>query len=178
MTRILTKGAKSRRKWRHDKIAQGLCVGCGRVPSLDASHLCQGCKERQKDWGKASRARRTKAGLCLRCGREPHVVQGTMCASCLMAHRLEDLRQAGLPDCEVIKALDALRTFTGHCAACGRAECGGWCFDHDHLHCTFRAIIGQHCNRALGLAQDSPQRLRALADYLERYNPAYSVPTG
>jgi len=41
-------------------------------------------------------------------------------------------------------------------------------FDHNHATNMFRGWICGHCNTALGMAQDSPTLLRAMADYLER----------
>ncbi len=40
--------------------------------------------------------------------------------------------------------------------------------DHDHRTDEFRGILCGNCNQALGLVDDDPARLRALADYLER----------
>ena len=39
--------------------------------------------------------------------------------------------------------------------------------DHNHDTGEVRRLLCSHCNTALGHASDSPQRLRALADYLE-----------
>ena len=40
-------------------------------------------------------------------------------------------------------------------------------FDHDHQSGEFRGWLCDKCNQALGLANDDPQLLRALARYLE-----------
>jgi|ERR1035437_2687384 hypothetical protein len=58
------------------------------------------------------------------------------------------------------------------CAVCksifpGR-KTGHWSTDHDHTTGIVRGILCTGCNVALGQAKDDPQRLRALADYLER----------
>ncbi len=39
--------------------------------------------------------------------------------------------------------------------------------DHDHITMEIRGLLCGPCNRAAGMAKDSPARLRALADYLE-----------
>lgn len=39
--------------------------------------------------------------------------------------------------------------------------------DHDHTTGLLRGVLCGNCNRALGLLQDSPTILRALAQYLE-----------
>ena len=42
------------------------------------------------------------------------------------------------------------------------------CLDHDHTTGAFRGWLCSRCNRALGFVLDSPERLRKLADYLEK----------
>lgn len=58
------------------------------------------------------------------------------------------------------------------CAACGlhqpRIKLNEWHVDHDHVTKRVRAVLCKWCNIALGNAEESPQRLRALADYIER----------
>lgn len=49
---------------------------------------------------------------------------------------------------------------------CGRSDAIH--FDHCHKTGKFRGWICQGCNKALGYVKDSPERLRALADYLEK----------
>lgn len=44
---------------------------------------------------------------------------------------------------------------------------GRICLDHDHETGMFRGWLCNHCNLVLGHAKDSPDRLRALANYLE-----------
>jgi|SRR5208337_967250 len=78
------------------------------------------------------------------------------------------LRRAGCIEIEVTKAISAWTAFNGVCHACKTACSSNWVTDHDHKKCTFRGIIGDGCNLALGKATDSPIRLRALAEYLER----------
>lgn len=51
-------------------------------------------------------------------------------------------------------------------AGCDRAATD---LDHDHATNKFRGWLCGHCNKALGFTLDSPERLRALADYLERH---------
>lgn len=45
---------------------------------------------------------------------------------------------------------------------------GEWTVDHDHKTGKVRGVVCHPCNTALGMADDSPERLRALADYLEK----------
>lgn len=56
----------------------------------------------------------------------------------------------------------------GCCAICQRPESPQRMFDVDHNHQTgeVRGLLCTSCNRVLGHAGDSPERLRAAADYL------------
>lgn len=65
------------------------------------------------------------------------------------------------------------------CAVCGTTEPGGryrvWVVDHDHQCCPgptscgkcLRGLLCFRCNHGLGSFSDSPDRLRAAANYLE-----------
>ena len=78
-------------------------------------------------------------------------------------------KKKGLSEIEVHKALTAWRTFDGVCQACGKICSKQFHTDHDHVNLIFRGIVGGECNQSLGLVKDSPERLRALANYLERF---------
>lgn len=63
----------------------------------------------------------------------------------------------------------------GRCAVCRRTpeEVGGTTkaalslqLDHNHATGKVRGFLCRHCNSALGLAGDDPERLIALASYL------------
>jgi hypothetical protein len=55
------------------------------------------------------------------------------------------------------------------CAVCKRdPEKGHLHVDHDHVTGKVRGLLCGACNRTLGLTSESPERLRALAEYLER----------
>jgi|SRR6185312_445267 len=54
----------------------------------------------------------------------------------------------------------------GHCLVCPRTE--GLHVDHDHKTGTVRGLLCGSHNRVLGLVNDDPAILRALADYLEK----------
>lgn len=63
----------------------------------------------------------------------------------------------------------------GLCAICQqpetltrRGKLCNLCVDHDHITGQVRGLLCSSCNFALGKMQDSPQLLRAAADYLER----------
>jgi cobalamin biosynthesis Mg chelatase CobN len=58
------------------------------------------------------------------------------------------------------------------CAACGATFVGmktAPCIDHDHATGLVRELLCPGCNFAIGHCCDSPSRLRACADYLERH---------
>lgn len=55
------------------------------------------------------------------------------------------------------------------CDVCGGGPRGkGLHVDHCHESGKIRGVLCHGCNLALGNAEDNPERLRALADYLER----------
>ena len=54
----------------------------------------------------------------------------------------------------------------GKCAICRQAK--SLAIDHDHSTNEFRGLLCGSCNRAIGLLQESPEIIRAAADYVER----------
>lgn len=68
----------------------------------------------------------------------------------------------------------------GGCATCGTKSPGakGWVVDHDHRCCgpvkscarCRRGVLCNRCNTAMGMALDSPELLRRLADYLDSHS--------
>lgn len=79
------------------------------------------------------------------------------------ARRRELLREYGLSqeqyDAMVVEA-------AGRCAVCQRED--DLQVDHCHSSGRVRGLLCGLCNKALGLLQDDPARLRAAAAYLER----------
>lgn len=82
-----------------------------------------------------------------------------------------------------VESFDALlRDQGGACAICRATEPGGrggWCIDHDHSCCPgrrkscgacIRGLLCNNCNNGLGRFNDSVERLRAAAKYLNRFN--------
>jgi len=59
----------------------------------------------------------------------------------------------------------------GVCAICGEPERmqRALSVDHDHFTGEVRGLVCSRCNSAMGFADDSPMRLRKMADYIERY---------
>lgn len=98
------------------------------------------------------------------------------CAVCIRSRHL--LHSYGLTAEQYAAMLDEQG---GACAAC-RAPAGDKPLhvDHDHACCPsagkscgkcVRALLCGPCNKALGFALEDAQRLRALADYAERWAP-------
>ena len=57
------------------------------------------------------------------------------------------------------------------CAICGTVNANGrrLSIDHNHMTGAIRALLCHPCNVTLGLMKDDPARLRAAADYLDRF---------
>ena len=142
------------------------CSKCGREKELPAfppskrsrggrSTWCRDChREAQKTW-----YARTKGVTTPRDGRSSE-------------ERTQDrmLRwKYGITSKDVARMLEEQ---DGRCAACQvelkRGTCQS-CLTVDHCHKTnrVRGLLCHACNKALGHAGDSPDRLRALAEYLE-----------
>ena len=62
----------------------------------------------------------------------------------------------------------------GNCAICGVNEDLDLHVDHDHRTKKVRGLLCGKCNKAIGLLNDSPETLRAAAEYLERSERFYS----
>ena len=60
---------------------------------------------------------------------------------------------------------DLLKTQGGVCAICG--DKNPRCVDHNHVTGKVRGLLCMPCNFSIGTMQDSPERLRKAASYLE-----------
>lgn len=62
----------------------------------------------------------------------------------------------------------------GGCAICKTTtpatQYAVFCVDHNHTSGEVRALLCDPCNKSIGLMQEDAARLRAAADYLERFN--------
>lgn len=68
------------------------------------------------------------------------------------------------------RKLDMLSAQGGRCLICPRTEPGGigvWHTDHRHGSKFVRGILCNYCNLGLGAFFDSPERMRAAAEYIE-----------
>ena len=67
---------------------------------------------------------------------------------------------------------DALVIEQGGCCAACETPCPNLQVDHDHKTGAVRALLCGGCNCSAGMAGDDATRLRAIADYLDRYPSA------
>lgn len=70
---------------------------------------------------------------------------------------------------------EVTQAYTGYCQnpACQRPDTERKLhLDHCHTTGVFRGWLCAQCNQALGLLNDSPAKLRALAAFLERFQPS------
>lgn len=162
--------ANSTRKCTARRKAAGLCTRCGKVPPILHKVRCESCNTAHVAGSKERYRRHISAGRCPYCTEhQPLVIGKKACALCLLERQIQELRKAGLPESELIKAEETAKNFNGVCQGCGRKDsCGYWCLDHDHERLVFRGILGQYCNLALGNIQDRIETLAGLKIYLER----------
>jgi len=117
-------------------------------------------KQQTADW--------RKAGLCTRCGKLPPVEGLLRCEACSDAQRDSSLKyRYGLTADEVVEIVKR----QGGCGICRRKTpdgSGWWHVDHDHKTDKVRGVLCGTCNTGLGKLGDSPERLRAAVEYLER----------
>lgn len=83
-------------------------------------------------------------------------------------------RAYGLTELAYQQMLD---TQGGVCQICHRPNLNGTrlAVDHDHVTGELGGLLCMPCNTALGFMQDSPDRLRAAAAYLELHRPAHRM---
>lgn len=66
----------------------------------------------------------------------------------------------------LITTKDLVLIFSPSCVVCGKHVGLSICLDHCHKTGAFRGWLCYRCNTALGMVDDSPERLEALSDYL------------
>lgn len=120
-----------------------------RVDVVDGAKRCSRCK-RSKQLTDFNHARRNRTGYSAQCRR------------CQAETRHARLYQI-TPD--QYRAL--FDSQGGVCAICGGpGNSKGLVIDHDHASGVVRGILCGHCNTALGLLEDNPDRLRRAICYL------------
>lgn len=109
---------------------------------------------------------------CRDCGglKPPHPYNKSYCPGCVDRHASEQSsamaqrKRAARYDLTVDELNELLAI--GECEVCGRSDVR-FCVDHDHETGKVRGLLCDYCNKALGMAQDSPEILRKLARYLD-----------
>ena len=139
------------------------------------------------------RFKNERTTTCSRCGNARDGSHAAYCRECYKAYSREWTRKnpekAALKDrrARLKKAYGLteedwrqMLADQGHaCAICGTGDPGGrgftetFGFHVDHCHTTgvVRGLLCHRCNLAIGHAEDDPQRLRRMADYLEMERP-------
>lgn len=103
-------------------------------------------------------------GVCSLCSEEFLGPANKKFCSRICGSRYSSWQQQGMVPKE---AYDALRGNDGACDACGLGLAPHRvAVDHCHTTGRVRGVIHQRCNAAIGLLDDDPDRIRALADYL------------
>lgn len=82
--------------------------------------------------------------------------------TCLECRHIARLRKAG-----VLGTIPARPAAGDRCAVCGEVPRRRLDADHSHATGAFRGYLCGRCNKTLGLVEDSPELLRALAAYLK-----------
>jgi hypothetical protein len=155
------------------------CCRCHEAKPLDNYHNNRRtkdgkgvwCKSCQADYYKKRGAYRTSNGLC-----RDHGHPVAACVQCPRMDRLGSLRRYQMTPQEYE---DILARQSGGCAICGRTPKDfakpknnyrerHLPVDHDHETGTVRGILCTNCNTAIGKAQDSPEILEKMADYIRR----------
>ena len=166
--------ARLMRNWEARK-ASGLCAsGCGKPPATDRV-MCHECKSKNNALSSQRKARLNASGLCRDCGL-PVIDNKVVCEVCMEKSVVHNYRSYGLTRQQMIEL--RARAKIELCCICGRPASDSCrktlAIDHSHIEPpTFRGLICNHCNSGLGHFFDSPSRLRAAAEYLERTDPRY-----
>ena len=155
------------------------CEGCSTTIVVSKTGPTPRWCARCRSVGQNRTRPRFKARKCHRCDTEVHGIQGrpgiTVCEKCRTDNRgprtayeqRRRLRRYGLTQSEY----DTMMAIQGGlCPICKTDQPGpkGWCIDHDHESGKVRAILCFRCNLSLGMMNEDPAAIRALADYLEQ----------
>lgn len=150
-------------------------------PARPNKTLCEPCAIKNRNDTKNRKASYKAKGLCKDCGDVPPVLGKTCCEKCASRNRLyaaqnadrsRDLSLRRNYNITLERYTSMLREQDGKCVACGTTDPGGhgtFHVDHCHTTGTVRELLCTSCNLALGMLQESPERFRALADYIERH---------
>lgn len=143
-----------------NRRAKGLCGYCGKLPPHDNRTSCLGCYEKRK-----IRCREYYTGKRLIINKRARDSYSELPSRYWKKMQRNRLKIYGLTPADLIPLLE-LQEYS--CAACFEAlNVGEFHIDHNHATKIVRGILHAKCNRALGQVEDSPDKLRLLANYLE-----------
>lgn len=153
------KSSNQRRTAREQAARRRTCVICGEW--FDAIRSAQTCSTTCRNQLPEVRARRQAINRRYYANLEP----AARLSRTLRAYRLSDTEYRAL-----------LASQGGGCAICGSPPEPGsgpstkrLHVDHDHESGKVRGLLCTRCNPGLGYFGDSPERLRAAADYIEAH---------
>ncbi len=137
------------------------CTGCKESKPLNEFH-----RDSRRPNGRMARCKRCKAKALRQWARATGHDKRRYWANRDSERERHLVKKYGVTFADYAEMLHRQR---GKCAICSRPEPAGRMFDVDHDHATgaVRGLLCTSCNRVLGHAFDSAERLRAAADYLE-----------
>jgi Recombination endonuclease VII len=145
------------------------CTKCGEILPLDRFNKNKSAKDGLQYWCKAC----TKASMVEWKGKQPPKPPRPKTSKNQRDYNLK--HKFGLTMAEYNQMV---ADQGGRCAACGAVPETTFHVDHDHRCCPgsktcgkcVRSLLCHPCNVTLGFMRDDSDRLRALADYLDRSN--------
>ena len=139
------------------------CPKCGLRPAGTKHRWCSKCQNERRTASPSYLAKRKKGGPVVHSENRSREERRRIRQAALKQWYLQTIY--GLSEVEY---RELLRAQDGRCAICRGVE-KDRCFsvDHDHATLKIRGLLCNACNPGLGLFQDSPELLRAAADYLE-----------
>lgn len=155
---------ESNHTWRHAN--KGKCAA--NAKKYREAHL-DACKERERLWRANNKDKRAAAARRRRIAnpeKEKAYMESNRFSTPLYKSK-HQARKSGYVACTAMP-LELKAAFTGKCHACDAVE-GTTKLHVDHCHATgqFRGWLCRGCNTALGLLNDSPERIGKLSIYLE-----------
>jgi len=150
-----TEHAKVHREDYRRALEAGKCPSCGQ-PSRGS---CGTCKEKQRVWRKSVKA----AGRCPS-HVEEGLIPGVRCRKCARTNFESNLRASYGLSVEEYAWMELEQS--RKCKICLEIPVAGLVVDHNHKTGAVRALLCGPCNRTIGHAEESPERLLAAARYL------------
>ena len=165
----MKKCSKCKKKKEIDEFSKNRSRADGR------NHYCRLCsskkgkKYREDNLEKErGRVKRYRASLPDGVLREAHISYRNRRPEVFLAKELKRrLRKYGISK----EKLEEMRSVRTGCYICGGADKNkDLSIDHDHLTGRVRGLLCSRCNLCVGKAEDNPELLRKMADYLEVSN--------